>query len=128
MSKSRIPVRVVGMTRYALIVHQPDGPPPADLDLAEISSNVRALQQEMQDAGVWVFAGALQPPHTATVVQATGREILTTDGPFIESKEQIGGICVIRAADLDEALKWGERISRATSTPVEVRPMQSHDR
>jgi hypothetical protein len=117
------------MSQYLLSICYPAGasqPPPDALE--RIRTDVAAVNRAMQDAGVWVFAGALQPPHTATVVQATGREILTTDGPFIESKEQIGGICVIRAADLDEALKWGERISRATSTPVEVRPMQSHDR
>jgi hypothetical protein len=80
----------------------------------------------MQDAGAWVFAGGLDGPDSASVVRAQDGQVLVTDGPFIESKELIGGICVIRAADLDEALRWGARMSRATTTPVEVRPIQPH--
>jgi hypothetical protein len=80
----------------------------------------------MKAAGAWVFAGGLHGPDTATVVRISVGEVLTTDGPFIESKEQIGGICIIRAADLDEALKWGAKLSRAVTVPVEVRPMQAH--
>jgi hypothetical protein len=115
------------MNQYLLSICYPAGaaqPPPAALD--RIRKDVTALNREMQDAGAWVFAGALHPPHTATVVEARQGEVLTTDGPFVESKEQIGGICVIRARDLDEALKWGEKLSRATTTPVEVRPLQTH--
>ena len=112
------------MKQYMLSVCYPAGataPPPAALEA--IKTNVTALQREMQDAGVWVFAAALQPPATATVVRMEDGKVLVTDGPFIESKELIGGICVVRAAGLDEALKWGERLSRATMTPIEVRPI-----
>ena len=111
------------MTRYALIVHQPDGPPPADLDLAQISRNVRALQQEMQDAGVWVFSGSLHDPSTATVVQARGGEVLVTDGPYTEGHEHIGGLTVIEVEDLDAALEWGRKSAQViTGLPIEVRP------
>jgi hypothetical protein len=111
------------MTRYALIVHQPDGPPPADLDLAEISSNVRALQQEMQDAGVWVFAGSLHDPSTATVVQVRDGEVLVTDGPYTEGHEHIGGLTVIEVEDLDAALEWGRKSAQVIAgLPIEVRP------
>jgi len=112
------------MKQYMLSVCYPAGapvPPPAAL--ASIRANVAALRREMQDAGVWVFAAALQPPETATVVRLEDGNVLVTDGPFVESKELIGGICVIRAAHLDEALTWGERLSRATTTPIEVRPI-----
>lgn len=111
------------MTQYALIVHQPDGPPPADLDLAEIGRNVGALQQEMRDAGVWVFAGSLHPPHTATVLQVRDGAVLTTDGPFTEGHEHIGGLTVIEVEDLDAALEWGRKCAQViTGLPIEVRP------
>jgi hypothetical protein len=113
------------LKQYLLSVCYPAGaatPPPQALDA--IRTNVAAVRQEMQDAGAWVFAAALQPPGTASVVRLEDGNVLVTDGPFVESKELIGGICVIRAADLDEALRWGERLSRATTTPIEVRPIE----
>jgi hypothetical protein len=115
------------MTQYLLSICYPAGatqPPPAALD--RIGKDVSALNRAMKDAGVWVFAGALHPPETATVVRVKDGDVLTTDGPFVESKEQIGGVCIISAPDLDAALKWGAKLARATTTPVEVRPLQSH--
>lgn len=115
------------MNQYLLSICYPAGatqPPPAALEI--ISRDVAAVGREMKAAGVWVFAGALHPPDTATVIQSKDGDVLTTDGPFIESKEQIGGICIIAVPDLDAALKWGAKMSRATTTPVEVRPIQSH--
>lgn len=108
------------MTRYLLSVYQPygEGPPPANLD--EIMRDVGALTEEMRSAGVWVFAGGLHAPSTATVV----RDDLTTDGPFIEAKEHLGGFTVIDAPDLDAALAWARRMSRATTLPIEIRPFQ----
>jgi hypothetical protein len=112
------------MKQYMLSVCYPAGapqPPPAALET--IMKNADVLRREMQAAGAWVFAAALQPPGTAAVVRLEDGQVLVTDGPFVESKELIGGICVIRAASRDEALTWGERLSRATTTPVEVRPI-----
>jgi hypothetical protein len=108
------------MTRYLLSVYQPygQGPPPQNLD--QIMRDVSALTEEMQSAGVWVFAGGLHPPDTATVV----RDDLVTDGPFIEAKEHLGGFTIIDAPDLDAALAWARRASRATTLPIEVRPFQ----
>jgi hypothetical protein len=114
------------MKHYLLSVCYPAGatqPPRAALDT--IMKDLAALRRTMHEAGAWVFAGALQPPETATVVRTNEGQVLVTDGPFIESKELIGGICVIRAASMDEALQWGERMSRATRTPIEVRPMEA---
>jgi hypothetical protein len=71
-----------------------------------------------------VFAGGLHSPNTATVVDGTGDEPVTTDGPFSEAKEQIGGFWVIEAADLDEALALAARGSKACRGKVEVRPFQ----
>jgi hypothetical protein len=80
--------------------------------------DVDALAEEMKTAGVWVFAGGLHPPSTATVVRGD----LTTDGPYTEAKEHLGGFTVIDAPDLDAALHWARKTSRATTLPIEVRP------
>jgi hypothetical protein len=112
------------MTQYALIVHQPDGEPPADLDLEQIMRDVGALQQEMQDAGVWVFAGGLAPASTATVLQASGGDVLMTDGPYPEGHEHIGGLTVIEVQDLDAALEWGRKSAQVIGLRIEVRPFQ----
>jgi hypothetical protein len=76
------------------------------------------------DAGAWVFGGGLEEPSTATVVRAQDGEVLTTDGPFAEAKEQLGGFWVIEAPDLDAALKWASEATVACRNPVEVRPFQ----
>lgn len=109
------------MTRYLLSVYQPydEGPPPENLDA--IMRDVAALAEEMRRAGVWVFAGGLHPPDTATVV----RDERTTDGPFIEAKEHLGGLTVIEVEDLDVALRWARRLARTTTLPIEVRPFQA---
>jgi hypothetical protein len=71
-----------------------------------------------------VFAGGLHPADTATVVQVKDGDVLTTDGPFAETKEHLGGFWVIKAPDLDAALAWAARGSAACKGPVEVRPFQ----
>jgi hypothetical protein len=112
------------MTQYLLSVYQPDGPaPPAEV-LEEIMRNLDTLNRELEAAGAWVFAGGLHPPSTATVVRVKDGEVLTTDGPFAEGKEHLGGITIIEAPDLDAALEWGRRLARATTLPIEVRPFQ----
>jgi hypothetical protein len=112
------------MTQYLLSVYQPDGPPPADVDLDAVMKDVDAVDQEMRDAGVWVFAGGLHPTSTATVLRAKGDEVLTIDGPYVEGKEHLGGFTIIEAADLDAALAWGGKLAKATGLPLEVRPFQ----
>jgi hypothetical protein len=71
-----------------------------------------------------VFAGGLYPSSTATVVQADDGDVLVTDGPFVEGKEHIGGVWVIKAPDLDAALAWARKATRACTVPIEVRPFQ----
>jgi hypothetical protein len=89
--------------------------------------DVHAIQKEMQNAGVWVFSGGLHPPSAATVLRHRNGDVVMTDGPFIESKEQIGGITILKAPDLDAALDWGRKLARAIGTPIEVRPfMEGH--
>jgi hypothetical protein len=110
------------MKPYLLSVYQPPGEPPAPEVLAEIMANVEAVRQEMAQAGVWVFSGGLDSPSTATVVRLHDEELLTTDGPFLESKEYLGGLTIVNASDLDEAMAWGSKVARATTLPIEVRP------
>jgi hypothetical protein len=116
------------MKQYLLSVCYPAGatqPPPEVLQ--RIARDVRAIHEEAQSAGVWVFGGGLHPAHTATVLRQQGGEVVMTDGPFIESKEQIGGISIVRAPDLDAALGWARKLTRAIGVPIEVRPfMESH--
>ncbi len=115
------------MKQYLLSVCYPaGGKPPSPEALQAITRDVRALQAEMQAAGVWVFSGGLHPANTATVLRQRDGDIVTTDGPFIESKEQIGGISIVRAADLDAALGWGRKLARAIGVPIEVRPFMDH--
>jgi hypothetical protein len=90
--------------------------------MREIFAVVDAAKRE----GVWVFNGPLAAPEASTVLRLNGKEVMMTDGPFTEAKEFIGGFMIIRVADLDAALKWGERLCRAVTLPIEVRPFRSH--
>ena len=96
--------------------------PPAELE--KIYADVEALNQEIKAAGAWVFAGGLHPPATATVLDGGSGDVVTTDGPFAETKEQLGGFWVVQADDLDAALAWGRKATVACAGPVEVRPFQ----
>jgi hypothetical protein len=89
-------------------------------------SDVIALQREMQSAGVWVFSGGLHASSSATVLRNQNGDIVLTDGPFVESKEQIGGITILQVPDLDAALLWARKLASATTTPIEVRPFMEH--
>ena len=111
------------MKRYLLSVYYPPGgsqPPPETLN--QIMSDVTALRNEMRSAGVWVFSGGLGASDSATVLRHHNGDIVLTDGPFVESKEQIGGITIVQVPDLDAALLWARKMARATTTPIEVRP------
>ncbi len=113
------------MRQYLLSVHSIEGSDPTPPDeMRNVYRDVAAFNKELQSAGVWVFAGGLHPPTTATVVSVQDGEILTTDGPFAEGKEHIGGFWVIKAPDLDAALDWAAKATRACAAPVEVRPFQ----
>ena len=112
------------MTRYLLSVYQPEGDAPEPEVLDTIMRDLDALNEELRAAGAWVFAGGLHPPSTATVLRPREGDVLTTDGPFAEGKEHIGGFTIVRAPDLDAALEWGRRLALATTLPIEVRPFQ----
>ncbi|HEX4218811.1 MAG TPA: YciI family protein [Acidimicrobiales bacterium] len=113
------------MKQYLLSVHMVDGEEtPAPEVMEEAYRAVDAFNHKLQAEGAWVFAGGLHPPATATVVRVQDDDILTTDGPFAETKEQLGGFWVVEAEDLDGALAWAAQATRACGGPVEVRPFQ----
>jgi hypothetical protein len=112
------------MKQYLLSIYQPDGDPPPPEELEPIMRQLATLEQEMVDAGVWVFSGGLHAPSTATVLQLRGGEVLITDGPYVEGKEHIGGFTIVKAPDLDAALGWGRKLARIIGLPIEVRPFQ----
>jgi hypothetical protein len=112
------------MQQYLLSIYQPDGEPPPPEVLGPIMQKVGAFIDDIKTSGAWVFNGGLHAPSTATVVRERDGETLTTDGPYIEGKEHIGGFCVVNAADLDEALEWGRKLARATTLPIEVLPFR----
>ena len=109
------------MQQYLLSVYQPDGDPPAELD--EIMRRVGEWRDELKAAGAWVFSGGLHPAGTATVVRPRDGDVLTTDGPYVEGNEHIGGFTIIAAPDLDAALEWARKGALATTLPIEVRPL-----
>ncbi len=113
------------MKQYLLSVHMVDGEEaPSAEEMAQAYADVDTFNEEVRRQGAWVFAGGLQPADIATVVKVTDGEVLTTDGPFAETKEHLGGFWVIEAEDLDAALAWAAKGAAACKSPVEVRPFQ----
>jgi hypothetical protein len=113
------------MAKYLLSVHSAESEvvdPMTEEQMQQFMERVNDLEEEMKSAGAWLFGGALHGPDTATVVRASNGEVLTTDGPFVESKEHLGGFYIIEAEDLDAALAWASKVSRAVKAPIEVRP------
>jgi hypothetical protein len=114
------------MAQYLLSVWHDDS---YDVDFdgdeaQRIVAQVDQFNADLQAAGAWVFAGGLHPASSATVVRSTSGEVSMTDGPYAESKEQMGGFWIVEATDLDGALDWARRGSMACQGPVEVRPFQ----
>jgi|SRR6266487_2467168 len=113
------------MKNYLLAVHMVDGEPaPSDEQMQQAYQAVDVFNDKLKASAAWVFAGGLHPASTATVVRAQGGDVVTTDGPFAETKEQLGGFWIIKAPDLDAALDWAAQGSAACGSPVEVRPFQ----
>ncbi len=116
------------MPQYLLSVHGDEA------EVAKLQANEEFVQQMYADVdkvnqrmiaeGVFVFGGGLHPSSTATVVRAKDGDIITTDGPYIEAKEMLGGFWIIKAPDLDAALTWAKDATVACQAPVEVRPFQ----
>jgi hypothetical protein len=115
------------MTQYLLAVHHAEGDDwhASEEETQQAYADVDAFNKDLMSSGSWVFGGGLTEPTDATVVDATKSEILITDGPFAESKEQLGGFWIVEAPDLDAALEIARRGSAACKAPVEVRPFQA---
>lgn len=112
------------MTHYLLGVY-----PPAAQDqtldeaaMQRMFANIDAFNERLQASGSFVFAGGMHDASSATVVREQAGSVITTDGPFLEVKEHLGGFYVIQAADLDEALRWASEATVACQAAIEVRP------
>ncbi|MEV0802945.1 YciI family protein [Kribbella sp. NPDC050281] len=121
------------MSHYLLSVYeaenQVEGAPATPEDTQAFMRRVIALEEEMDAAGAFVFGGALHGPDAATVVRGgTGLDKVTTDGPFAEGKEHIGGFYIIDAENLDEALAWANKVVEAINHAIEVRPFRATGR
>ena len=115
------------MKQYMLSVAMIDGAPPRPPDeMQRAFERVDQLNAELRATGVWVFTGGLQPASSATVVREEDGDVIVSDGPFTESKEHIGGFWIIEVEDLDAALAWAAKATRACGEPVEVRPFQEN--
>ena len=113
------------MTQYMLSVHDDANDPVLEGEaLQKVFADVDVFNDKLQKDGVWVFAGGLQPAESATVVDGRGSEVLMVDGPFLETKEHLGGYWIIEVPDLDAALKYAAEGSKACAGKVEVRPFQ----
>jgi hypothetical protein len=115
----------VTMAHYLLSVHSVEGEvrePMTDEEMAQSHKQLNILERELRSAGALVASGRLHEPSTATVVRVADGEVLTTDGPFVESKEHLGGFYIVQAEDLDAALAWASRVTEAIKAPIEVRP------
>lgn len=110
------------MRQYLVAIHHPDNYDPSLEDEA-MDRDISALNKEMIAVGVRVFAGGLRPASDAKSLRAKpDGKVIVTDGPYLEAKEHVGGFWVLEAADMDEALAWGQKAAVACRAPVEVRP------
>jgi hypothetical protein len=96
----------------------------AGLATPDEQAAIDVFNDRLQAEGHWVFAGGLGSPNTATVIDNRGEETLVADGPFIESKEYLGGFWIIEAPDLDVALELATEGSKACNRKIEVRPFR----
>ena len=116
------------MKTYLITLYSPPGPPPPEVDLSRIMAEIETINADIRAAGGWVFAGGLGDLEAATTIRTSDSgEPLLTDGPFLEAKEHLGGLSIVRAPDYDVALGWAKRTAKATGLPVEIRPFVGED-
>ena len=109
------------MPQYLVAIHHPDNYSPS-VETEAISSEIHALNRELIAAGARKFVAGLTPASRAKSLRAQpDGKVLITDGPYLETKEHIGGFWIVNAANMDEALKWGRKAVVACRAPVEVR-------
>ncbi|MEO6997001.1 MAG: YciI family protein [Terracoccus sp.] len=112
------------MKTYLISLMSADGPPPDDIDISQMMADLELVNADIRAARGWVFAGGLADTASATTLRpgGRGREAVLTDGPFVEVKEHLGGISVVKSDDYDQVIGWARRIHGATGLPIEVRP------
>jgi hypothetical protein len=113
------------VAQYLLSVHSIEGEvrePMTDEEMQQSWAQIQVLNEELKSAGAWLFSGRLHEPGTATVVRIADGEVVTTDGPFVEAREHLGGFYIIEAEDLDAALVWASKAAAAVGKPIEVWP------
>jgi len=110
--------------RYIALIYtsEPNDPQRDSPERAQMSADYGTLTQELVKAGVMDGGAALQPSSTATTIRVRDGKTLTTDGPFAETREQLGGYYVLNCKDLDEAIHWASKIPGARWGSIEVRP------
>ncbi len=117
------------MSQYLLSTYQVEGDVPgapgSPEEMQQFMQRVIALEAEMDEAGVFVFGGALAGPDASTTLTKPASDIVMTDGPFAEAKEYIAGFYIIEAQDLDDALAWAHKVVEAINHPIEVRPFHA---
>src|SRR5215831_12384089 len=111
---------------YLLLIHASENGSAQDADRDEMLGRYGVFTQEVRDAGKLLGANELQSVATATTVRVRNGETLTTDGPFAETKEQLGGYYLLDCADIDEAIAYAARIPSAERGSIEVRPVLEH--
>ena len=118
--------------KYACLIYADENdksisPDPGDPGFEEMMGGYMAFSAAIEEAGVWVGGEPLELTSTATSVQLRDGEVLTTDGPFAETKEQLGGFYILECETLDEAIKWAAQIPHAATGTVEVRPVPNFE-
>jgi len=109
------------MPQYLVAIHLPDDFDPSSADKS-MERDIDALNGEMEAKGIRLFAGGLRPARDAKSLRTQpDRKVLITDGPYLETKEHVGGFWILEAADMDEALAWARKAVIACRAPVEVR-------
>lgn len=115
------------MTQYLVAIHLPDDFRPSDVD-KKMEHDIDVLNEEMAAKGIRLFAGGLRPATEAKTLRAQrDGKVMVTDGPFLKTKEHVGGFWILEVADLDEALAWGRKAVVACRAPVEVRGLYPSD-
>lgn len=115
--------------RYILLIYGNENPNPA-MSAEEMNAEMNAYNtftQEIRERGVLLAADALHPTNAATTVRVRDSKVLTTDGPFAETKEQLGGFYMVQCNNLDEAIEWAAKIPGARDGSIEIRPVMEFE-
>ena len=114
------------MPQFVLSTYQPDGPPPATINIDEIIERLTSLNREMQAAAVRLIAAHLSPANEASVVRVDAGAPAVSNGPYLEGAEHAGGLTLIDVVGREAALHWAEKLALATGLPVEVRELSEN--